>query len=76
MLQAVLFLSVHLRTNVHSTLILTEAMSQMVNNPSALRFHGITDKELESTGVKASELIYLVSNFMAGQVFYEQDGNH
>jgi len=50
-------------------MIATEA--KLAEVPTALRFHGITESQIEATGLTVKEFIYLVGSFSAGQTFYE-----
>ncbi|MCK5335969.1 MAG: hypothetical protein KAQ67_07395 [Gammaproteobacteria bacterium] len=47
------------------------SLEQMIKDvPTVLKFHGITDKELEIAGVTAKELSYFLSNMTTGGIYY------
>jgi hypothetical protein len=59
----------------HATLqenmvILVEMWSALGRKPSLLRFHGVSETELDNAGVDAEELAYLIASFEAASVYY------
>ena len=54
---------------------LAEIKLRLGEIPDAFRFHGITAQDLLAHDVKAEELSYLISNFLAGQIYYEMVPN-
>jgi len=40
------------------------------DNPSVLRFHGVTEDDLSAAGITGEELAYLVATFHTGSIYY------
>ena len=63
---------VEFRARAHENMKLMMGVeSKLVELPSALRFHGVSERQIQETGLSVSEFIYIVSSFSAGQTFYE-----
>jgi len=54
-------------SNLHSIVEVERSLAEV---PSALRFHGITEQDLQDHGVTAAELAYLVASFTAGHIYH------
>lgn len=54
----------------------SEIKLKLIDIPSALKFHGITQKMLDSHEVTPQELAYLASNFIAGQIYFEMSSRN
>lgn len=52
-----------------TTIINVEA--QLANVPSALKFHGVSIKELENINITPQEFAYLLTSFTAGGIYYK-----
>jgi hypothetical protein len=50
--------------------VLVETWSALGRKPSLLRFHGVSEEELDNAGVDAEELAYLVASFEGASVYY------
>lgn len=55
---------------------LAEIKLRLGEIPDAFRFHGITTQDLIEHEIKPEELSYLISNFLAGQIYYEMFPNN
>lgn len=51
--------------------MLNEAWKQLATTPSALQFHSIDEKKLQSAGLTVGDLVYLLINFQAADHYYQ-----
>ncbi|MBD3337338.1 MAG: hypothetical protein GF355_17635 [Candidatus Eisenbacteria bacterium] len=61
------------RRNTHyaNATLLAEVELSLKDIPGALKFRGITERELAAAGVTVEELSYLTANILAGWLLYE-----
>lgn len=63
---------VEFRIRAHeNTKLMIAAESKLADLPNALRLHGINTDQIIKCGLTLQEFVYLISNFSAGQSFYE-----
>jgi hypothetical protein len=57
--------------SVHANMAaLVELYNRVESTPTVLRFHGVSQEDLDAAGLTATELAYLVASFEAASVYY------
>jgi hypothetical protein len=57
--------------SVHANMAaLVELYNRIESTPTILRFHGVSEEELNAAGLTAKEFAYLVASFEAASVYY------
>jgi hypothetical protein len=56
--------------SVHANMAALIELYNRAESPSILRFHGVSQEELDAAGLTAKEFAYLVASFEAASVYY------